>query len=245
MATHADNSVENIIHLSQNSPEPFRQIWHLEAVRIAKTDDGYWLKGLSSEDLRSTEIRSILNLQIFELRDQFLYLIGKRVPERKMPSGVLWHPIQQALKVDLPSFNENLFDVPGKLTVELEVSSQEREIYASIVKKNDLYTYVDSVPQHYYSDLTWCIFGGDQAIMIGSKVLPIVSVRYWKYKRLLLPVGYDFKYDFLKEVLSELQKKEVSNDYWVVDSAGCYFSISEEILIPMSRISVKHTLQEC
>jgi hypothetical protein len=245
MATHVGNGVESIAHLPGSSYEVFRQVWHLDSLRIAKTDDGFWLKGLTAEDIKRAEVRSILNLQFFELKELFLYLKGNLVPERKMPSGLLWHPIQQALKVDLPSFNENLFEVPGSLNLEFIPSSDEQDIFMSIVMKADLLKYVDSVPQHFYNELKWCVFGKEQAILLGVKIPSIVSVRYWKYKHLLLPVGYSFKYEFLKEVVNELHKKAGQNDYWVFNNAGSFFSLPQDPLSQMSRSSVKQTILEC
>lgn len=245
MATDVDDSIDVIVHLQEKSQDAFREIWHLENVRIAKTDAGYWLKGFTSQDLKSKEVRSISNLKIYEVNGNFLYLNGNRVPERKVPVGLLWHPIQQALKVDLPSFNENLFDVTGKLKIEFALSSDEQVMAASIVKVKELNMYVDSVPQHYFNDLSWCVLGKDQAVLLGSKILPMVSQRYWKYKNLLIPVGYDFKYGFLKEVVTNLQYKSNDNNFWVFDVSGTYFSLSKDLLVPMNRSSVKQTFLEC
>lgn len=245
MATDVDNSIEFIAHLQEKTHEVFRQIWHLENVRIAKTDAGYWLKGFSSDDVNTKEVRSFMNLQMYELRDNFLYLKGNRVPERKMPSDLLWHPIQQALKIDLPSFNENLFEVAGKLIIEFDICSEEHEVCAAIVKINDLNTYVDSVPQHYFNSLSWCVIGSDQALLFGTQILPLVSDRFWKYKNLLIPVGYDFRYGFLKEIVMEYQNNFEQDNLWVFDVSGNYFSVSNDLLTHLNRASVKQTFLEC
>lgn len=245
MATDAHNGIEIIAHLPTNSRETFRQIWHLDSIHIAKTDDGYWLKGFSHEDLGSAALRSMPNLHLFELKEQLLYKKGNRVPERKLPTGMLWHPIQRALKITLPSFNENLFEIHGKLTIELKSTSEEQAVFASVVKLDDLSKYVDTVPNHYFNDLKWCIFDAVHAFLVGPKVLPLVSTRYWKFHNLLIPVGYDFKHPFLKQIIIDSKTKSVKDEWWVLDPSADYFAIPNDHLIPLNRASVKFTTQTC
>jgi hypothetical protein len=245
MATNASNSIEFIAHLPTKSKDDFRQIWHLESVQIAKSDDGFWLKGFSQEDLKSTVVRSMLKLKLFELRDNLLFEKENRVPERKMPSGLLWHPIQRALKIDLPSFNENFFEVNGKLNIEFKLSSEEQQVWASIVKFDDLHKYVDSIPNHYFNDVLWCKYGSDQVFLLGTKVLPIISKRYWKFQDLLIPVGYDLKYPFLKQIIIDFKNKSEKDEFWIFNSDEHYIAVPKDQLIPMSRSSVKFTIQEC
>ena len=243
MATNANDSVEIIAHLPIKSKDDFRQIWHLKSVQIAKSDDGFWLKGFSQEDLNSIAVRSILNLNIFELRDNLLFHKKNRIPERKMPSGLLWHPIQRALKIELPSFNENLFEVNGKLNIGFKLSSEEQKVWASIVKLDDLYRYVDTVPNHYFNDIQWCKYGSDQVFLLGTKVLPLISTRYWKFQDLLIPVGYDLKHPFLKQIIADFKNKSEKKEFWIFNSDEHYFSVPKDQLIPMSRSSVKFTIQ--
>lgn len=245
MATNARDSIEIIAHLPTRFKDDFRQIWHLESVQIAKSDDGFWLKGFSPEDLKSVTVRSMLHLRLFELRDNLLFQKGNRVPERKIPSGLLWHPIQRALKVELPSFNENLFKINGKLNIEFKLSSEEHEVSASIAKMADLAKYVDSVPNHYFNEMKWSKYGSDQAVLFGSKVLPLVSARYWQFQDLFIPVGSDFKYPFLKQIIIDYKNTSGKDEFWIFNSDEHYIAVPKDQLIPMSRSSVKRTIQEC
>lgn len=245
MATDANNGIEIIAHLPTNAQEVFRQIWHMASIQIAKTDDGYWMKGFSHEDLVSAAVRSLPNIQLFELKEQLLYIKGNRVPERKLPSGMLWHPIQRALKITLPSFNENLFEINGKLRIELKSTSEEQEVFASVVKLDDLLKYVDSVPNHSFNDLKWCIFDTVHAFLVGPKVLPLVSTRYWKFQDLLIPVGYDLKHSFFKQIINDFKAKSGKDEWWVINPSQAYFAIPNDHLTPLNRASVKFTALSC
>ena len=245
MATYADNGIEIIAHLPGHSKDAFRSIWQIESLRIAKTDDGFWIKGFSSEDLKNPILYTIPNLQWFELKDHFLYVKGRRVPERKGPSGLLWSPIQQALTIELPSYNENLFEVNGKLNVELSLSSEEQETSASIVKLDELLVYVDTVPEHFFNTLKWCKMGDNEAILIGTTVLQIVSKRFWKVGTLFIPAGFDFHYSFLKDLLTDLKQKSETTDFWIFNQEGYHFALPQALLVPLTRSSVKSSLAKC
>lgn len=245
MAAHVSDSLEMIAHLPISSKEAFRQVWHLESLQIARTDDGYWLRGFSPEDLNDAAVRTLPDLRFYELRDTFLYLKKNRVPERKLPSGLLWHPIQRAFDVTLPSFNNNLFEVKGSLDISFSVSSEERPISASIVRLDDLLRYIDTTPQYVYQAMYWCKFGSDHAFLYGALTLPIVSKRYWSYHTIMLPVGYDLEFPFLKRVLQQLNASKDQTIFWIFDSEQQYQGIAKEHLIPLTRSSVKYSLQQC
>jgi len=245
MAANVGNSVETIVFSSHESSDAFRAIWPIASLRIAKSEHGFWLKGFTKEDLKLPSFLAMGHIQIFDFKDPFLFLPGNQVPERKLPSGLLWHPIQTALKIKLPSFNENLFQVPGQLDLEFQSSIVERDATASLVSRSDLLKYVDSTAQHVYTKNLWCLFGEEMALVIGSEVLPLVSQRFWSYKNLLLPVGFDFNYDFLKDIVVDLQTKGQGNLFWLFESNGRLIEVDKEALVFLTRSSVKMTLQAC
>lgn len=245
METDARGSVERVALVSAGSKEYFRDIWHVESIQIGKTDDGFWLKGFSQEDVKRVELRAIPGVQFFELKGQFLYLPGNRVPERKFPLGVLWHPIQQALKVELPSFNENLFTVEGDIQVELAPHSVEQPAKAFIVELDELVRLMNLVPSNQYQQTSWCVFGENKALLLSKTVFPIVSNRFWQHEDLFIPVGYDFKYSYLKSIISKSQKLATSESFWLFDTDGTYAAIPKSSCQPLSRASVQLTLQQC
>lgn len=245
MEADARGAVEFIVYSPVGAHDSFRDIWHFDKVQIAKTDDGYWLKGFSAEQLRSVELRSIPKLRLFELKNQMLYLVGNKVPERKFPVGVLWHSIQQALRLELPSFNENLFDINGNIHVELTTSSEEHPTKASLVSLNELETFMSRVPSNEYSPATWCLFDQSKALVLSTHVFPMVSDRYWEMNGLFIPVGYTFKYSYLQTLISQVKQVKAPEKLWVFDQNGDYTEISNESCQELTRGSLKLTLQKC
>lgn len=239
MAGDAAVDTRMIGYISREHEHSLESLWPFADLTVARSEDGYWIRGFKESILQDKEVQSAPMLRMYRFEEPFLYLGKNRVPERKLPHGLLWTPIQTAFRLKLPSHNENLFEVKGNLIVSLVSSKQERKVAASIVDLKALKRYVDTEPQFFFNHLNWCILNEKSALLLGAKVLPIPSQRYWSDQGLYLPSGFAFQHSYLATILSLEQQK--ATDYWFFREDGSHYKVDSNALVPLTRSSVKST----
>ena len=170
-----------------------------------------------------------------------LFPYGGTVPVKKLPSTLLWTPLEKAMPLEHPAYNHNYFGLSGKLSIRLVASSgHEEEAAALLVALPVLETYIQTAPAVRLEPLSWVIID-DQALVLGRPLLPLPGKSYWRRGNHLLPAGLDFEWSVLSETLDG--ELNADGDCWLVwDEEGRWLAVMKEACRPLSISSFRLTI---
>jgi MoxR-vWA-beta-propeller ternary system protein len=240
MAENFPDELSWLLEIEQGHLDYLGQIRHWDNLRIAAGRGVYWVKDFTQAQLDSLEVKSIPFKRIFYVKDQQLFPQGHLLPVKKLPSSLLWTPLERGVPVTLPSFNHNYFGVREKLSVRLIPSVTEQEASAMLIPLGMLRSYIGTAPGIRMKGLVWVIVE-DAAFVLGVPMLPLPGAAYWRRGNSWLPAGHDFEYPVLSEVIyRELDAGNAGLLLWRQDSS--FVVIGRDLLRPLSRSSVRgHT----
>ncbi|WP_439479646.1 hypothetical protein [Chryseobacterium aquaticum] len=182
-------------------------------VQIALEEDVVWLKGFTDEQAVSSEIQQLPNFLLYELRDGLLFRKAALVPSKKMRTALLWTPIDKALRLTFPSFNNNFFGIDGKIEIKLKPSEEEHSATALLCSIKEIREAIIALPKFKLEKIDWMVIN-DKALFIGSPLLSFPGKTFWSKDEHLLPTGYDFEF---KNMSSLLQRKyNAGRDQWLL-----------------------------
>lgn len=182
-------------------------------VQIALEEDVIWLKGFTDEQAVSSEIQQLPNFLLYELRDGLLFRKDALVPSKKMRTALLWTPIDKALRLAFPSFNNNFFGIDGKIEIKLKPSEEEHPATALLCSIKEIREAIIALPKFKLEKIDWMVIN-DNALFIGSPLLSFPGKTFWSKDEHLLPTGYDFEF---KNISSLLQRKyNAGRDQWLL-----------------------------
>lgn len=197
-------------------------IRHWDNLKATVHEELIWIKDFQPEQIHAAEILQIPFHSMYELKDNLLFPVGSVLPSGKLPSALLWRPIQNVLPVELPSFNFNYFGVQQVLDIRLKVSDVPREAFGLFVTREVFEKYMTTAPEFRLKPLQWTIM--DEAVLIlGMPLLPLQGETVWLSQGFLLPSGMDFNYPVLTRTLQ--QKLNPNQENWIVFHTDSTYSI--------------------
>jgi hypothetical protein len=233
MAADLSKDVIYLLEIGKPHLDFLGPVRHWGQLRIAASPDGYWVRGLTAEQLESTEIRSIPFKKLYyqyEGQPQLLFPYGGTVPVKKLPSTLLWTPLEKTMPLEHPSYNHNYFGLSEKLTIRLVVAAQEQEPEGLMVSLRQLGEYIQTAPAVRLEPLSWVIVD-DQALILGRPLLPLPGKSYWRRGNHLLPAGLDFEWSVLAPTL----ERELDPECWLLwDEEGWWLAVSKDACRPLS-----------
>lgn len=202
-------------------------IRHWEQLKLATKDQEIWVKGFSQEQIESTTVKCMSHKTIFVEKELLLFTINGLVPVKKLPSGLLWSPIDIALPLDRFKYNNNFFGIQDKLELKLVPDHNPKKTMALLVDFDDIEAYIEQVPAIRLNSLSWCRID-DQIMIFGEPLLPIKGKSFWLINNMLLPSGWNFEYSSLSKVFSRHLKDQFQT--------LIYLNENEYIIVPNSNI---------
>lgn len=200
------------------------RVW--KELKVALDEQDIWVRGLQPEKLNHPEIRKIPFKEIYYQKGGALFPLGKRLPEYKVKTSLLWRPIYKALMVEMPKYNFNYFGIQSQIEVKLVSSTEERESYAMEIEKEVFDAYIKEAPSIRLKDLQWAIVD-KRIFVVGTPLLPIPGITFWKQHDFLIPTGSDFEFKELSRQIHE--KINAASLYYVVfDENRTYYKIPKE-----------------
>jgi len=182
-------------------------------IQIALDDEMIWLKGFTAEQAASPDIQQLPNFLLYELRDALLFRKNALVPSKKMRTGLLWTPIDIALRLTFPISNNNFFGIEEKVEVKLKEGEDEQPAVALLSSMNEIKESLIASPKFKLEKLDWAVID-DHALFLGTPLLGFPGKTYWEKDGHLLPAGFDFEF---KNLSTLLQKKYNTNlDKWLL-----------------------------
>lgn len=240
MAENSSNNVKEFwAELPRVDEDFLGSIRDWKNIQIAADDETIWLKGFTDEQSQASEIHQLPNFLLYELRDGLLFKKEALVPSKKVRTGLLWTPIDKALKLTFPAFNNNYFGINEKVQIRLKESDEERPVIALLCNMNEIKDIIAALPKFRLEKIEWTLID-DHAFFIGTPLLSLPGKTYWVKDGHLLPSGFDFEFKNLSIFLQQKYNKE--SDGWLLwDENGNYLSIRKTDFRPLSVSSFRLT----
>lgn len=240
MAEYTQNTLTyyakiNIIHKEKLG---YLRLW--TNLKLAYEEKTIWLKDLTEDQAVEYRLRSIPNCCIYIERDSKLYPKNSLLPCGNIPS-LLWTPIARAIPVILPKFNDNFMGIKRdkQIAIHLVQCTNEQEAFAMITSRFELEQYISTAPLCRLQNLKWTILSDTKVLIVGLPLLPIKGDVFWRYKHLLLPVGFTLNYSILLDRINEICTAENQYACWFNQDSYTKINIDqlEDLSIASFRIS--------
>jgi hypothetical protein len=203
MAVNIANGINN--YWMAIAPEHKNHLGHIRDwsnLKLAQEDGTIWVKDFTMEQVGASALLQIPFKHIYYTKEHLLFEQNSTVPTRKMPTGLLWTPIDRALPLTLATtVLDNAMSLPKNLQATLIPATTEQEAIAILATIEDVKKYVEQAPSIRLQGLRWVLLETGVFIM-GKPLLPINGKTFWKYKDFLIPSGYDFELPILNEIIS-------------------------------------------
>lgn len=233
------NSTERINYLARiprGRMEQLKAIRHWRGVKMAMQDKYVWLKGFSGKDLQDVALRSLYGLELFEQKGDYLYYLEAHLAEAKAPH-LLWTPIEKGLPVEKPLPNPNYFGLSSQITIQLQATEQEKSPFGVLTSMEQLADYLVGASSVRLKSLDWTILNQQQALILGTPLLPIPGQTFWRLHQHLIPTGWHFNYPSLAK---SLQAQTASNGQWMLwHKDASYTLIEQQATMPLRRSSFR------
>ena len=226
MSNSSSNTWYWIPHASKTA---LFQIRDLNALEIAPSDRGYWVRK-RSENLDSTSPEKLCTLPgvlVYSLRDAQLYLQDKILPSLRAPH-LLWSPSDHLLPIELPRTNKVENFTPPPLSIKLIKDDSERSAFSQLVDTRLLAAFAKTAPLVRLEPITFCFIGEEKALLKGTPLLPLPGKGFWRKQQDLLPLGYAFEYPEALELFP-------TNEMRVWQTNGTCYSIPSRYWTPLRR----------
>lgn len=208
-------------------------------IQIAGDDDVIWLKGFTAEQAVSSELRQLPNFILYELKNGLLFRRNALVPSKKVRTGLLWSPIDKALKLTFPVSNNNFFGIQEKIEVHLKKGENEHPAAALLCLIDDVKDKIIELPKFKLEKLQWMIID-DKALFLGTPLLGFPGKTFWMKDDHLLPSGFDFEFKNLSSLLHKKYNKD-SDKLMVWSENGSYLAIDKNDFRQLSVSSFRLT----
>lgn len=228
-----------LLEIDQQNKALLADIRHWSNVKIAFSENSVWLKDFLPEQYNAVALLQIPYLNRYEVKEGLLFKKGSVLPAKKMPSALLWSPIDKALPIILPQPNFNFFGIHEKIPVQLIPSDTEHDAVALLTDLDTAKQYMDTAPEVRLKALYWSILS-QKVLILGSPILPIKGHTFWQYKNMILPTGYDFELPIVKDTIL----KKINPDYESIilwQTNGTYINIPRADFSPLSISSFRLT----
>jgi len=215
MAESSSSVVDFFVLTIKANLQSLSQIRHFNNLKVAFKGEEIWIKGFYLEQIESVEVLTLPFKSVFYLKDNLLFPKDGLLPDRKVPSQLLWSPIAKAFIVESPKINYNFFGIDEKVQPKIITSKEEQNTVAIIapINKNIKVT-IESAPEYRLKNIKYTIINSSRMLFIGTPLLPIQGESYWMDGDFIFPNGYHLEYPILKAVI----KKQInpSDLYYVL-----------------------------
>ena len=241
MAQNASNDIDYFLLINNVHKADLGTIRVWNNLKVAFDETQIWVKGFTSNQINSVEVKSIPYKTIFYLKEAKLYLQKSLLPDRNVPVSLLWTSIDRALPIHFPPLNHNYFGLEEKISITLVASDTEEDATGMITSLNVLQQYIETAPAIRLQPIRWTIFNKDKVLLIGSPILPITGDTYWNKEEMFIPVGLNFELSILIYKLNQaVNPKKDSLILWNDDTT--YRIINKKELQPLSLSSFRNTI---
>lgn len=208
-------------------------------VQIAMEQDVIWLKGFTTEQAASPEIRQLPNFVLYELKEGLLFRQNGLVPSKKVRTALLWTPIDKALRLTFPPSNNNFFGIDEKVEIMLKPSEEEHPAAGLLCSVAEIKDSLIAQPKFRLEGINWIVID-DKALFLGNPLLSLPGKAFWEKDGHLLPAGFDFEFKNLSFLLQ--RKYNAAFDQWLLwNEEGSVLSLNKSEFRKLSVSSFRLT----
>lgn len=208
-------------------------------VQIAMEQDVIWLKGFTTEQAASPEIRQLPNFLLYELKEGLLFRQNALVPSKKVRTALLWTPIDKALRLTFPPSNYNFFGIDEKVEIMLKPSEEEHPVVGLLCSLAEIKDSLIAQPKFRLEGINWIVID-DKALFLGNPLLSLPGKAFWEKDGHLLPAGFDFEFKNLSFLLQ--RKYNAAFDQWLLwNEEGSVLSLNKSDFRKLSASSFRLT----
>ncbi|MFT2010996.1 hypothetical protein ACMA1I_20150 [Pontibacter sp. 13R65] len=237
MAPDAENHLIYYLLLHTAHKADLGAIRHWDNLKVAFDGDHIWLKNFTYAQLDTVEVKSIPFKAIFYENRNKLYRLNSLLPDQQIPN-VHWAPISRALPVEFPSFNHNYFGTTEKVAIKLLPKAEFQQVVALITTLKNLQPYLETAPAVRLQRLRWTLLDGNEALLLGTPLLPVPGETYWQHKDFLLPSGLDFEFPIIADALQNIINP-TGKDMIIFQADATYFAVPKSHLLPLTLSSFR------
>lgn len=212
MATHVADDITYVLILDARHADYLGTVRHWDNLRTATDGEQLYVRDFTQAQFDSVEIKSIPYKKLYYLHGHKLFPYGSTLPSHRMPSSLLWSPMDRVLTVERPHFNPNYFGLGQEVSVQLVPTDEERQAAALWVTRKALGEYLVAAPTLRVKPLQWIIVG-QHALVLGTPLLPLQGDVLWAEGDFLVPAGYGFDLPLLVPALNK--RLNPQGDFWV------------------------------
>ena len=238
MGENASDLINYFMSIPVEFEEELAYIRHFDNLRVGYEGGIVWLKGFEEQQIRSLEVKLIMDKSLYYEKDNKLYLLDSILPECNIPSP-MWSAIKRAIPIEKPKHNNNLFEVNGEIKIDLVEDTYLQDSEAMLTSLSDLSQYIDTASDIRLKPLHWVIIN-NYALIIGKPLLPLPGKTFWRSGSFYLPSGYNLNFPLLYKSINH--KINPRNNIVLWDENGEYSIIRLEDLQTLSLSSVRKTL---
>ncbi len=200
MAEDASDGIIWLLQIPESHTEFLAGIRHWEGLQLARAEGAAWIGGLTTAQVKMPAVGSLPHKNIWQQREGFLFKPDTLVPQMRVPE-LQWKDLKMALPLDLPKQNFNFFGVRERLPMQLVRSVEEAPVAALLLPLETLHSYMQTAPAVRLEGLTWTVLGNENALVLGTPILPLPGTALWRAGNLLLPAGWDFQWPALTDAI--------------------------------------------
>ncbi len=216
---------------------------HWPQLKVAFDGTELWVTGFDEVLIESKEVKIIPFKELYYSQSGKLFPLKSHLPCGNL-KGLLWTPIERALPLSKPAYNNNYFGVNEKISVKLITTEQETTATVMITSISSFRKYVEKSPAVRLKSISWCLLDDDKVMLMGAPLLPIEGNVYWMRQHFIFPAGCDLEFPLLQAQINSIVNPE--NEYWIVwNEDGSYAPIERHFLERLSIGSFLSTLQYC
>nr|WP_321225396.1 hypothetical protein [uncultured Psychroserpens sp.] len=242
MAKDFADIIEFIVRVDKSDLDTLAQIRHFENLKIAQNENDLWVKGFSMEQINGVAVKTLPKKNIFYVKDSRLFPKDSLLPIGKLPSSLLWTPIQMALLIEEPQLNHNFFGINEQIDIQLAPFHEEKKLFATLINlDNNTKSIIESSPNFRLEHLRYVLINTSKVLIIGSPTLGIKGQSFWLYNDFLLPNGFHFKFPILTKSIKNALNSTGEN-YVLWQKNNSYALIKKSDFKPLSISSFRRTL---
>ena len=223
---------------------PLRQDPGIEILITAANDDHSeqesmaWLRGPSLDEPIDRLLRSVLGCTLFHsLHDGQLVPVGSVIPQGHVPQGE-WQPLQNAMKLSLPSKRFAHRRVQA-LQIVLERSARDESPDLVVLARRDWLAYATTAPSVRLNRLMFATSDAE-TIVLGHPLPPLSGDFYWTKDGVAAPVGFHWSPAVAATVIRKKLQLE-GNDVALLQVSGEYCIIRQDQFVRATRSAVRQT----
>ncbi|MBI1286258.1 MAG: hypothetical protein GC178_01655 [Flavobacteriales bacterium] len=238
MGRNAESGLNYYLVIDGGDDEALRGLMSYQHLKVARDGTKTWVTGFCEALINATVVLVIPNKSTYYERCGNLFPTGSLLPAMKMPTSLLWTPINRAVDVTLGSLNHNFFGIDQQWDVQLVESNIEHEPNVLRVKLQTLETYTSAAPTIRLKGLSWVRLNENEALVFGRPLLPLNGKAYYQQGQAIVPIGSEFELYILAEQMHLRMDAERTNLFvWSEDAR--FFTVPKENVVPLSRSSVR------